>query len=273
MKRLRFSYGNARVEKSTGCGTQTSVFPKCLTNLVPTGARLRIGEWWADRAANELGRAGESVRIEPKAMEVLMLLAEHGDRVVSREELLNAVWPGVVVGDEALTQSVIKLRRALGDDPRTPSYIETIPKRGYRLIAPVAKQRRHGVGPRRCGCSSTTAAGRRTLEPLAGLDSRHRFVLIVAGAYVFTRSQTSPVAAAGADVFDTGDGRRTDLLTVTVLPFETVGADAKEGYLARGISSDLVTDFPVSSGPARDQRVRRSSQQPDRTNRSLCRVG
>src|SRR4029434_11031901 len=84
--------------------------------------RLRIGEWSVDRAANELERAGETVRIEPKAMEVLMLLAEHSDRGGSREELLNAVWPGVVVGDEALTQSVIKLRRALGDDPRAPSY-------------------------------------------------------------------------------------------------------------------------------------------------------
>ena len=104
-----------------------------------TRPRRQIGEWWVDPAANELRRAGETVRIEPKAMEVLMLLAEHGDRVVSREELLKAVWPGVVVGDEALTQSIIKLRRALGDDPRAPSYIETIPKRGYRLIAPVVK--------------------------------------------------------------------------------------------------------------------------------------
>ncbi|MFZ1909769.1 MAG: transcriptional regulator, partial [Burkholderiales bacterium] len=100
-------------------------------------ARLLVGEWWADRSTNELGRAGETLRLEPKAMEVLMALAARAGQVVSREELLAAVWPGVVVGDEALTQSIIKLRRALGDNPRTPSYIETISKRGYRLIAPV----------------------------------------------------------------------------------------------------------------------------------------
>ena len=108
-------------------------------------------------------------------MEVLMLLAEHGDRVVSREELLKAVWASVVVGDEALTQSIIKLRRALGDDPRAPSYIETIPKRGYRLIAPVAKSDDVDSHPRRCGGRSPTiAAGRWAPEPFARLDSRRR---------------------------------------------------------------------------------------------------
>src|SRR5687768_484814 len=100
-------------------------------------ARLQIGDWWADRTTNELGRGGETVRVEPKAMEVLMALAGRAGEVVSREALLDAVWPGVVVGDEALTQSIIKLRKALGDNPRAPAYIETISKRGYRLIAPV----------------------------------------------------------------------------------------------------------------------------------------
>ena len=75
--------------------------------------RRQIGDWWIDPAANELGRGDETLRIEPKAMEVLMMLAEHSERVVSREELLHAIWPGVIVGDEVLTQSVIKLRRAL----------------------------------------------------------------------------------------------------------------------------------------------------------------
>src|SRR5512132_4290912 len=103
---------------------------------------LEIGEWSVHPATNELSRGGDVVRIEPKAMDVLMLLAEHAGRVVSREELFAAVWPDVVVGDEALTQSIIKLRRALGDNSRSPAYIQTISKRGYRLIAPV----RHDEG-------------------------------------------------------------------------------------------------------------------------------
>jgi TolB-like protein/DNA-binding winged helix-turn-helix (wHTH) protein/Tfp pilus assembly protein PilF len=70
--------------------------------------------------------------------EVLVHLAQRAGQVVSRDELLSAVWPGVVVGDDALTQAVIKLRKALGDDARRPEYIETLAKRGYRLIAPVS---------------------------------------------------------------------------------------------------------------------------------------
>lgn len=213
--------------------------------------RRQIGDWWIDPAANELGRAGETARIEPKAMEVLILLADRADQVVSREELLTTVWPGVVVGDEVLTQSIIKLRRALGDDPRTPSYIETIPKRGYRLIAPVGKSediramRGEGAMATPQRLPAPAPHGIRSPGLIAGIV----FALIVTGAYFFaSRWQPLKVTSASADVFDAGDGRKTELLTVTVLPFETVGADARESYLARGISNDLVTDLSRLSG-------------------------
>src|SRR6185295_9752009 len=78
------------------------------------------------------------VKLEPKATAVLAYLADRPGQVVSREALLSAVWPGVVVGDDSLTQAVIKLRKALGDTADSPSYIQTIPKGGYRLVAPVA---------------------------------------------------------------------------------------------------------------------------------------
>ena len=234
--------------------------PPSVTDAVAQ-PRIRIGEWWVDRAANQLGRSDQTVRIEPKAMEVLMLLAEHAERVVSREELLNAVWPGVIVGDEVLTQSVIKLRRVLGDDPRSPSYIETIPKRGYRLIARVDRS-----GEIALDRGDATAAPQRAPQVAAqrkrafGLTAGVLFVLIVAGAYVFTRPQTSSLPAPGPDVFDTEDGRRTGVLTVSVLPFETVGDDAKEGYLARGISHDLATDLSSLSGL---RLISASSDQPN----------
>ena len=204
--------------------------------------RRQIGEWWIDPTANELGRAGDTVRLEPKAMEVLMLLADRADQVVSRDELLTTLWPGVVVGDEALTQSIIKLRRALGDDPRSPSYIETIPKRGYRLIAPVGKSEKRG-GSAMATPPRLPAPARHGIRS-PGLIGGIVLALVVAGTYFFaSRLQPAPTARADTDVFDAEDGRKTELLTVTVLPFETVGADVKESYLARGISSDLVTDL------------------------------
>jgi DNA-binding winged helix-turn-helix (wHTH) protein len=105
------------------------------------GSEWTVGPWRVDADTGDLRREGappESQRVEPKVAEVLVYLAQRAGQVVSRDELLNAVWPGVVVGDDALTQAVIKLRKALGDDAWRPEYIETLAKRGYRLIAPVS---------------------------------------------------------------------------------------------------------------------------------------
>ena len=193
-------------------------------------ARLQVGEWQADRTTNELVRAGDTVRIEPKAMEVLMVLAARAGQVVSREELLAAVWPGVVVGDEALTQSIIKLRRALGDNPRSPSYIETISKRGYRLIAPV----------RQSEVASTARA--RLRVPLGALAAAALLALALAVAVGYvTHLVARPVTST--NMVGSMAERQAPPLTVTVLPFESLGDGGAQAYLARGISNDLMTDL------------------------------
>jgi adenylate cyclase len=206
--------------------------------------RLQIGDWWVDPATNELGRASETVRVEPKAMEVLRVLAGRAGTVVSREELLSAVWPGVVVGDEALTQSIIKLRRALGDNPRSPAYIETISKRGYRLIAPV----RHGRAGTATNADSEPASpaqsSPRTHLRLRALALVAGIVLASAAASVYYfHSVRQQVPVTSADALDFGDGRQAGLPTVTVLPFESLGTAGEQVYLARGISNDLMTDL------------------------------
>ena len=80
---------------------------------------------------------GSSAHLEPKVMEVLVCLVGQRDRTVSRTELLDAVWSGQIAADELLTRAVSEIRRALGDDPRYPRYVRTVPKRGYRLISSV----------------------------------------------------------------------------------------------------------------------------------------
>jgi DNA-binding winged helix-turn-helix (wHTH) protein len=98
---------------------------------------FRLGEWLVDTATREI-RHGDTVeRLEPKVMRVLELLAARKGNVVSRYELESQVWTGMIVTDDAVTNTVIKLRRALGDKAREPRYVETIAKTGYRLIAPV----------------------------------------------------------------------------------------------------------------------------------------
>ena len=81
-------------------------------------------------------RNGAPVELEPKAFDVLRHLLEHADRLVTKEELLDAVWGDTFVTPNVLTRAVAQLRRALGDDAREARYIGTVARRGYRFIAP-----------------------------------------------------------------------------------------------------------------------------------------
>jgi Tol biopolymer transport system component/DNA-binding winged helix-turn-helix (wHTH) protein len=94
----------------------------------------RFGAFTLDIAAFRLTRNGEPIRIEPKALEVLAYLIQHPDRVVSKDELLDAVWKGTFVTPNALTRAVAQIRKALSDNADSPQYIETVPTRGYRFV-------------------------------------------------------------------------------------------------------------------------------------------
>ena len=96
-----------------------------------------VGEWEVHPSLNRLTRNGEDVRIEPKVMQVLECLAETPGEVVTREQLVARVWADVFVTDDVLHRAIRELRRAFGDETAKPQYVETIRKRGYRLIAPV----------------------------------------------------------------------------------------------------------------------------------------
>lgn len=100
--------------------------------------KFRVGEWQVHAGLNRLRFKGETVRVTPRAMRVLCELAGSAPEPVSRSCLIESVWTQANVGDEALTHVISALRKALGDDPRRPRYIQTIPKGGYRLIADVA---------------------------------------------------------------------------------------------------------------------------------------
>lgn len=100
-----------------------------------------VGEWEVHPSLNRLTRGEDEVRVEPKVMQVLEALAETPGDVVTREQLVARVWPDVYVTDDVLHRAIRELRRAFGDDTAKPQYVETIRKRGYRLIAPVRRER------------------------------------------------------------------------------------------------------------------------------------
>jgi len=87
-----------------------------------------------------LWRAEERVRLTPRAFDVLRYLVEHAERLVAQDEILEALWPETYVNPEVIKQYIRGIRKALGDDPEKPSYIETFPRRGYQFIAPVSDE-------------------------------------------------------------------------------------------------------------------------------------
>ncbi len=96
-----------------------------------------IGEWHIHPERNALVRSGREHPIESKIMEVLVYLSEHTGDVVSKEQMIQTVWGRASVTDEVLTNAISELRKALGDDAKNPRFIQTIPKKGYRLLAEV----------------------------------------------------------------------------------------------------------------------------------------
>jgi DNA-binding winged helix-turn-helix (wHTH) protein len=99
---------------------------------------FRLGDWLVLPSLNRLSRGEECHRLEPRVMDVLVALAAAGGRVIPPERLIDEVWARQFVAESTLTRAITLLRQALGDDVHQPRYIETIARRGYRVVAEVA---------------------------------------------------------------------------------------------------------------------------------------
>lgn len=93
-------------------------------------AEFNLSGWRVDPGTGEISRDGKAMKLEPKVMDLLVYMSHRPGEALTREEILESVWKDVVVGYDALTNAVIKLRKALGDDARNPEIIETLPKKG-----------------------------------------------------------------------------------------------------------------------------------------------
>jgi transcriptional activator of cad operon len=103
----------------------------------PIPTLLRIGDWCVNPASGQISRDGKTTRIEVRTMRLLLCLAEHAGEVVSIDDLLKQAWSDVTVTPDSVYQAVTSLRRLLGDDPKQPKYIATVPRLGYRMVAAV----------------------------------------------------------------------------------------------------------------------------------------
>lgn len=156
---------------------------------------LCFGPWLARRDTGELLGAGHSERLEPKVMELLFLLAGGPGQVWTREEIMQQLWPGLVVGEDTLARAVFKLRKALGDDAKAPRYIQTLPKRGYRFM-PVA-----AAAPAEAGVATQPEPAER--PPPTGRSIAVRILLptllsmlVLGGAVIWWKRPQAPLIEA-----------------------------------------------------------------------------
>lgn len=184
-----------------------------------------IGDRLVQPALNLISGPGGNTRVEPKVMEVLVSLADHAGDVVSRASLYEAVWGETIVSDQALTNCISELRHHLGDNRADPQYIQTVPKRGYRLVAPLRPA---------SDASAANSGSTRTADL-----PRRRVALVAAAGLV--------IGAVGFLVWWTFDGStRQSPATVVVLPFQSPGGEERLDYLRLALPDEITTLLTAS---------------------------
>ena len=173
-------------------------------------------------------------RLGPRPMALLMVLAGQPGKVLSREELMVAVWSGVVVSDETLSRCISDLRQALDDDPRSPRYIETLARRGYRLLerpSPLIDSRQ---ATSEAEVAATALQGKRRPQ----LRIRQR------GPWLVVSTVLMLAIVAGLLMTDSSD-RAPTLVNlaengIAVLPFANLSDDPESEYFSDGLSGELI---------------------------------
>lgn len=202
--------------------------------------RIYIADWEIHPDTLRVSRGDDHVKLEPKVMQVLLYLAEKAGQVVSRQELEEHVWKNQIVGYDAISRTIINIRKALNDNSRDPRVIETIPKVGYRLIAEV----RRSVADQSRNHSYTSPQGKR--EYLRSILALVGILAIVALAILWVSIDGQGIV--GKHTEDAARAGGETKPAIAVLPFKYLYSNPDNNYFSDGITADLITALSKVSG-------------------------
>jgi TolB-like protein/DNA-binding winged helix-turn-helix (wHTH) protein len=206
------------------------------TELSPTRV-LRFGVFQVNLAARELRKHGVRIRLPGQPFCVLSILLERPGQVVARDEMRDKLWDSATFVDyeRSLNSAIRKLRAVLGDSQESPRYIETVPRLGYRFIAPVEEVSSSSEPP----LLEQTSSGAAAKVPALPLFGRHRSLILgipaillalAAGYFMWSRARMRPQPP----------GER---LMLAVLPFENLTGDASQDYLSDGLTEEMIAQL------------------------------
>jgi TolB-like protein/DNA-binding winged helix-turn-helix (wHTH) protein/Flp pilus assembly protein TadD len=254
-----------------------------------SGRRVRSGLFEIDLSSGEVYKGGRRVPLQEQPFRVLAMLLDRPGEVVTREDLQTRLWPAdTYVGfDEGINTAIRKLRLAFGDSADNPRFIETLPRRGYRFIAPVS-ERSHNVVPRQAqvaegsehvGTIHTVLAqppesGQIKTGPAIKLKDQGAgwwskaivvavasFVLVVTGVAYFLRFHSSPTAAP------------TKRTMLAILPFQNLSHDPSQEYFSDGLTEETITDLGQLSPEELGVIARTSAMAYKHTDKTVSQIG
>jgi TolB-like protein/DNA-binding winged helix-turn-helix (wHTH) protein len=234
-----------------------------------SGRRVRTGLFEIDLGCSEIYKEGRRVPLQEQPFRVLALLVERPGEVVTREELQSQLWPAdTYVGfDESLNTAIRKLRIALGDSPENPRFIETIPRRGYRFVAPVQEA---VVGTSRA-FGTAEPSGPAVEMQMGGRGRRTRRV----GWAFFAASVF--VVAAGAAYFmhsrPPSNPTSHTRVMLAILPFVNLSNDPGQEYFSDGLTEETITDLGQLSPQRLGVIARTSAMTYKHTTKSIRQIG
>lgn len=210
--------------------------------------RARFGPFETDLLSGELRKHGLKIKLQDQPFQVLALLIQRPGEIISRQELRQRLWPAntFVDFDVGLNNAIKRLRAALSDEAGTPRYVETLPRRGYRLIVPVENVETHQGAPSQESISS--AYGQQVAEPIFP----SRFPLPDDPKLSFLRWSTTVMVAAVLAILASGLwwGFRQGIgdYKIAVLPFKNLNPEPGSDYFSDGLTDEIINNLSAIDG-------------------------